>query len=158
LSDYDLVGSAVRGTGLFALDQVERFDLLYLPPPARGVDVGPAATLAAASEALGPRHAAVARELTKVYEEVVRGPLAEVAETLGARELKGEVVIVIGPPDRSAHSEPHPDEIREAVGALIEAGRSRKDAVAQVADSLGIGKNAVYRAALDTDGVEGTEE
>ncbi|MBT8077357.1 MAG: hypothetical protein KJO31_02220 [Gammaproteobacteria bacterium] len=47
LSDYDLVGSAVRGTGLFALDQVERFDLLYLPPPARGVDLGPAATLAA---------------------------------------------------------------------------------------------------------------
>ena len=47
LSDYDLVGSAVRGTGLFALDQVERFDLLYLPPPARGKDLGPAATLAA---------------------------------------------------------------------------------------------------------------
>lgn len=47
LSDYDLVGSAARGTGLFALQQVERIDLLYLPPPARGKDLGPAATLAA---------------------------------------------------------------------------------------------------------------
>ena len=46
LSDYDLVGSAVKGTGLFALNQVERFDLLYMPPP--GVnEPGPAAILAA---------------------------------------------------------------------------------------------------------------
>ncbi|HLU05273.1 MAG TPA: hypothetical protein VKZ91_01855 [Woeseiaceae bacterium] len=46
LTDYDLVGSAVAGTGLFALNQVERFDLLYLPPP--GVnEPGPAAILAA---------------------------------------------------------------------------------------------------------------
>ena len=47
LSDYDLIGSAVRGTGLFALDRIERFDLLYLPPPARGQSLGPAAILAA---------------------------------------------------------------------------------------------------------------
>jgi phage tail sheath protein FI len=45
--DYDLVGSAVAGTGLFALDQVEHFDLLYLPQPGRNRDVGPAAILAA---------------------------------------------------------------------------------------------------------------
>jgi hypothetical protein len=47
LSDYDLVGSAVAGTGLFALNQVERFDLLYIPPPGRQEDLGPAAILAA---------------------------------------------------------------------------------------------------------------
>lgn len=47
LSDYDLVGSAERGTGLFALEQVERFDLLYLPPPSAGADPGPAAIVAA---------------------------------------------------------------------------------------------------------------
>ena len=46
LSDYDIIGSAVAGTGLFALNQVERFDLLYMPPP--GVnEPGPAAILAA---------------------------------------------------------------------------------------------------------------
>ena len=47
LSDYDLVGSRSDGTGLFALEQAERFDILYLPPLGRFADVGPAATLAA---------------------------------------------------------------------------------------------------------------
>lgn len=47
LSDYDLIGSRQAGSGLFALDQIENFDLLYLPPPGRGRDTGPAAVLAA---------------------------------------------------------------------------------------------------------------
>lgn len=47
LSDYDLVGSASRGTGMFALNQVEHFDLLYMPPPELGRVPGPAAVLAA---------------------------------------------------------------------------------------------------------------
>ncbi|HEX5788171.1 MAG TPA: hypothetical protein VFY03_08325 [Woeseiaceae bacterium] len=47
LSDYDLIGSQRAGTGLFALDAVADFDLLYLPPRARATDTGPAATLAA---------------------------------------------------------------------------------------------------------------
>jgi len=47
LSDYDLVGSAGRGTGMFALNQVENIDLLYLPPPAPQQVPGPAAVLAA---------------------------------------------------------------------------------------------------------------
>lgn len=47
LSDYDLIGSRARRSGLFALEQVERFDILYLPPPGKGIDTGPAAILAA---------------------------------------------------------------------------------------------------------------
>ena len=47
LCDYDLIGSASRGTGLFSLNQIEHFDLLYLPPPGRHMDLGPAAVLAA---------------------------------------------------------------------------------------------------------------
>lgn len=47
LCDYDLVGSLRDGRGMFALEQVDHFDLLYLPPPGKGVDVGPAAMLAA---------------------------------------------------------------------------------------------------------------
>ena len=47
LSDYDLVGCAFRSTGLFALNEIDHFDLLYLPPPARDQDLGPAAILAA---------------------------------------------------------------------------------------------------------------
>ena len=47
LTDYDLIGSRKARTGLFALESIENFDLLYLPPPGKGVDVGPAAVLAA---------------------------------------------------------------------------------------------------------------
>jgi phage tail sheath protein FI len=47
LSDYDLIGSRAGRTGLFALEQIESFDILYLPPPGKGVDTGPAAVLAA---------------------------------------------------------------------------------------------------------------
>ncbi|MDH5620594.1 MAG: hypothetical protein OEY74_00815 [Gammaproteobacteria bacterium] len=47
LSDYDLIGSRLARSGLFALEQVDNFDLLYLPPPGRGLDTGPAAILAA---------------------------------------------------------------------------------------------------------------
>ena len=47
LSDYDLVGSRKHRTGLFALEQVENVDILYLPPPGKGIDTGPAAVLAA---------------------------------------------------------------------------------------------------------------
>ncbi len=46
LTDYDLVGSQKARTGMFALEDVENFDLLYLPPPGRGADVGPTAILA----------------------------------------------------------------------------------------------------------------
>lgn len=47
LSDYDLVGSATRSTGMFALNELDRFDLLYLPPPGLDRAPGPAAVLAA---------------------------------------------------------------------------------------------------------------
>jgi hypothetical protein len=47
LCDYDLIGSRSAGTGLFALQDAEQVDLLYLPPPGKGSDLGPAAVLAA---------------------------------------------------------------------------------------------------------------
>ncbi len=47
LTDYDLIGSATANTGLFALNELEQFDLLYLPPPGKEHDLGPAVVLAA---------------------------------------------------------------------------------------------------------------
>lgn len=47
LTDYDLIGSATASSGLFALDEVEQFDLLYLPPPGKEHDLGPTVVLAA---------------------------------------------------------------------------------------------------------------
>jgi hypothetical protein len=47
LTDYDLIGSVVKGAGMFALNQIDHFDLLYMPPPGKHRDVGPTAMLAA---------------------------------------------------------------------------------------------------------------
>jgi 16S rRNA (cytidine1402-2'-O)-methyltransferase len=61
--------------------------------------------LAALAEGLGDREAAVARELTKLYEECVTGPLMALADRYTAAPPKGEIVVVIAPP---------PDDVAEA--------------------------------------------
>ncbi len=83
-------------------------------------------TLADLSRALGPRRAAVARELTKVHEEVVRGPLPELAERFAAG-ARGEVVIVV-----EGGREPSPEA--EALPPLDEAIRERLAAGEHVGD------------------------
>lgn len=107
-----------------------------------------AATLAAIARVFPKRQAAVARELTKLHEEVSRATTVELAAAMADRELKGEVVVLVGPP--SADEAPATDEaaVREAVGRLISEGATRKDAVKRVADKLGVARNEVYRIAL----------
>ena len=73
------------------------------------------ATLAEALDALGDRPAAVARELTKLHEEVLRGRLSELPAVLDAATLKGEIVVVIGGADAAAT----PD-----AAALVEEARA----------------------------------
>lgn len=105
-----------------------------------------AATLADMAAALGARDAAVARELTKLYEEVRRGKLAELAEHYAAAgPPKGEIVIVVGPP--AAATEVSDEAIDDALrGAL--ATSSLRDAVAAVAAGLGAPRRRVYARAL----------
>ncbi|MGH6946895.1 MAG: 16S rRNA (cytidine(1402)-2'-O)-methyltransferase [Kiloniellales bacterium] len=105
-----------------------------------------AASLAAAAEALGPRPAAVARELTKRFEEVRRAPLdalaAHYAET-GAP--KGELVIAVGPPGE------RPGASDAALDGLLRQSLKRsslRDAVAEVAAASGRSRRAVYARAL----------
>lgn len=107
-----------------------------------------AATLATLAEVFPEREGAMARELTKLYEEVVRGPLPEIAAQIAARDvLKGEVVLLAGPPAASATKKPADDEIASQVEALVSAGESRAQAVRQVARDLGVAKRDVYRIA-----------
>jgi 16S rRNA (cytidine1402-2'-O)-methyltransferase len=96
--------------------------------------------------ACGPdRAVALAREMTKLYEETWRGPLAGAAEHLAATEPRGEYVLVLA----GASAEPvTADEVDTALRARLAAGETRRDAVAAVADSLGVSKRAVYDAAL----------
>jgi 16S rRNA (cytidine1402-2'-O)-methyltransferase len=104
------------------------------------------ATLADLRAACGDeRPAAVVRELTKLHETVVRGPLATLAARLDER-VRGECVIVVGaaPPPEAVDDAAVDDAIR----AELAAGSSPRDAAANVAASLGIAKRRAYDRAL----------
>jgi 16S rRNA (cytidine1402-2'-O)-methyltransferase len=108
-----------------------------------------AASLADMAAVLGPRPAAVARELTKLFEEVRRGPLAELARHYAeAGPPKGEVTIVVGPPQVLAPDEAEvgADLDRRLSEALAEGSLS--DAVDRVTAATGLPRRQVYGRAL----------
>jgi 16S rRNA (cytidine1402-2'-O)-methyltransferase len=112
-------------------------------------ETGPrlAAALADLAQGLGPREAAICRELTKLHEEVRRGDLAALAHDYAIEpEPRGEIVIVIAPPD------PHADAVDAAgLDTLLRDALARlsvKEAVAEVAAVTGEPRRAVYQRAL----------
>lgn len=104
-----------------------------------------AAALTDLADAFGPdRRAAVCRELTKKFEQVARGSLAELAEQF-ADGARGEIVIVVeGAPVRGGDL----GSAVEEVLARAAAGERLKDAAGAVADATGLGKRELYEAAL----------
>jgi 16S rRNA (cytidine1402-2'-O)-methyltransferase len=102
--------------------------------------------LAAAAAAFGPRPAAVARELTKRFEEVRRGPLDALAAHYAAEPARGEIVVVIGPAAEEQASEAEVDGL---IAAALGAGRSLRDAAAEVAAATGRPRREVYARALE---------
>ncbi|MDL4772382.1 MULTISPECIES: 16S rRNA (cytidine(1402)-2'-O)-methyltransferase [Thermomonosporaceae] len=106
-----------------------------------------AATLGAMAEAFGAaRPAAVCRELTKTYEEVVRGPLGELAGW-AADGVRGEITLVVGgAPEPEGLSEPA--DLVAAVAAREDAGTPRKQAIGEVAKANGLPKRVVYDAVV----------
>jgi 16S rRNA (cytidine1402-2'-O)-methyltransferase len=101
-----------------------------------------AETLADMAEAFGPRSAAVARELTKHFEEVRRGSLTDLAAHYAASEARGEITIVVGPPE-----EADPEDLDGQLRAAL-AMHSVKDAAALVATATGLPRRLVYARAL----------
>ena len=106
------------------------------------------ATLAALAQIDPDRPAAVCRELTKLHEEVVRGPAHELAERYAGEPVKGEVVLVVGPAapaaaDRAGGA--------DAVRRLVRAGAKPREAARVVAELTGDSANALYRAAVAQD-------
>tara|TARA_R110002073_G_scaffold86418_10_gene205321 strand:- start:737 stop:1615 length:879 start_codon:yes stop_codon:yes gene_type:complete len=98
---------------------------------------------------LGPREAAVSRELTKLFEEVRKGSLTELAAHYEAADRpKGEIVIVVGPPQETVVSA---DQLDAALLAALET-QSLKEAVASVTGELGLKRKQVYARALDLKG------
>jgi len=103
--------------------------------------------LADLAAGLGPREAAVCRELTKLHEEIRRGDLAELAKAYAeGAETRGEIVIVIAPPAADA------DALDEGeVDALLRSALDRvsvKDAVSEVASATGRPRREIYQRAL----------
>jgi 16S rRNA (cytidine1402-2'-O)-methyltransferase len=105
------------------------------------------ASLADLAELLGARPAAVARELTKLFEEVRRAPLGELAAHYAKHpDVKGEIAIVIGAPGEEAA--PQAGVLDEALRTAL-AGASVKDAAAEVAARYGLKRRDVYARALE---------
>jgi 16S rRNA (cytidine1402-2'-O)-methyltransferase len=101
-----------------------------------------AETLADMVDAFGGRAAAVARELTKRFEEVRRGSLSELAAHYAAHAARGEVTIVVGPPEQD-----DPEDLDGRLRAAL-ATNSVKDAAALVATATGLPRKLVYARAL----------
>jgi len=116
-------------------------------------ETGPrlAGTLTALEAGLGPRDAAVAREITKLYEECVTGPLADLALRFADADAppKGEIVIVVAPP---LEAEPASNTVIDKLldDALARLSPSR--AAAEVAEQLNIPRKRVYARALERSG------
>ncbi|HXY93693.1 MAG TPA: 16S rRNA (cytidine(1402)-2'-O)-methyltransferase [Acidimicrobiia bacterium] len=129
-----------RRVRLAALAAEPRTALLYEAP---GRVAG---TLQELLGVCGPlREVAVARELTKVFEEVWRGPLSDAAAHFASFEPRGEHVLVLGPaPAPPAASDA---EIDAHVQAALAEGLSTRDAAARVARDLGVPRRRVYDAA-----------
>lgn len=142
-------GFTPRGVGARRswLDEIKaiKATLVIYESPHRLVD-----SLADMAAAFGARDAAVARELTKTFEEVRTGSLAELAAHYAeAGAPKGEIVVVIGPPGEgaAAPADETPHDVEALLRAALAAG-SLRDAVASVARATGLPRREVYRRAL----------
>ena len=98
------------------------------------------------ADVLPDRRAAVCRELTKRFEEVVRGSLEELAVRF-VEAPRGEITLVLGPSEAPASARVN-EEARAAVSDLVAAGASRRAAAEVVARLTGTSRNALYRDSL----------
>jgi 16S rRNA (cytidine1402-2'-O)-methyltransferase len=118
----------------------ERRTMVFFEAPHRLAE-----TLTAMSDTFGPdRPAAVCRELTKTYEEVKRGTLAELAAWAG-EGVRGEITVVVAGAERKAAS------LEEAVSGIrqrVKAGERLKDVCADVASVTGLSKKSLYDAVV----------
>jgi len=128
------------GQRLKALEALagEQATLIFYEAPHRILEA-----LAAVEQVLGERPVVVARELTKIHEEYLRGTAAEVRAQLASRDgVRGEITLLVG----KAMAPPRDDTpVAESVERLIAQGTARMDAIKQVARERGMSKREVYQ-------------
>lgn len=103
-----------------------------------------AKSLADCFSVLGNREAAVARELTKLHEEIIAAPLEDLYKRFAEADVKGEIVIVIDRASQATLSK-NALTVPERIAELEAGGLDRKAAMKQAAKEFGIGKSEVYR-------------
>ena len=131
-----------RGKALEAIRD-EQATAIFYEAPHRILEA-----LQAIDETLGDRPVVVARELTKLHEEFLRGTACEVHDVLAARDsIKGEFTILIG---KATAPEPDDTPLEEAVDALERSGTPRMDAIKQIARRRGLSKRDVYAQLLNS--------
>jgi 16S rRNA (cytidine1402-2'-O)-methyltransferase len=136
---------AKAGQRKTALEDLNRGDVthVFYEAPHRILD-----TLADVESVFGAsQHVVVARELTKIHEEFLRGPACELRTQLAARSVvRGEIVLMLAPSAIESSSEKKTLSLAAEVKALMESeGISEKDALKRIARERGIGKSEAYR-------------
>jgi len=136
--------SGARRKALDAL-RAESRTLIFYEAPHRVVE-----TLADAADILGPRPGVIAREVTKIHEEFLRGPLPELLEAARKRAPRGEITLLIGAGDPQAQQQAEPGvSLKQRVEQLeAEGGVDRKAALKQAARERGLGKRKAYKQML----------
>lgn len=133
-----------RALRLRALSEERRTCVLFESP--RRV----ARTLEDLLETSGDRRAVLARELTKLHQEVVRGRLSEVLEAVRTRDLKGECVLVLeGAADEPADPQAALAEALVRARALVAAGSRKREAARAAVDGTGLPAGAIYLALVE---------
>ena len=137
-----MVGGSVEGMELAD----RKLDPFWAKAEELGVVIfiHPQGTAELAAAGVGERATMVARELTKQYEELRRGTLADLAAYYGQSPPRGEVVIVIAGRTAQSVSE---DELRARANALRAEGRSARDIATALSAELGAPRNVAYRLA-----------
>ena len=108
-----------------------------------------AETLADAADILGVRHAVVAREVTKIHEEFLRGSLADLRDAARRRAPRGEITLLIGPAEEGQVQAVPPISLKQRVEQIeAESGLDRKAALKQAARERGLGKREAYKQLL----------
>ena len=128
--------------------RIEERTMIFYEAPHRVAE-----SIADAREILGDRPACVAREVTKLHEEFLRGRLSQLAESLAARPARGEITLVVGPlePSASAGQADATQSLSDRVEELIrQAKLDRKEALKLAARERGLTRRAAYEQMVDS--------
>jgi 16S rRNA (cytidine1402-2'-O)-methyltransferase len=110
-----------------------------------------AGTLGDLQESLGDRRVAVARELTKLHQEVIRGSLSAVTEEAASREMKGEVVVVVEGAGERDRLEGDPEEAARLAATFVTEGARKREAARRAAAETGVSARWIYEALVRSD-------